>query len=113
MTTSGSSSKVTLISDMQGSVCFVCPQGISILRAAKNAGLELSSGCMQGRCYTCRSTLLSGNVVNSRALSRYAMIDPADLGNGKVLLCSVTPTNDVTVVPDGPWESKGTEPSVI
>ncbi len=108
MTASGRSSKVTLISDSQDSVCFACPPGISILRAAKNAGLELSAGCMQGRCYTCRSTLLKGSVVNSRPLSRYAMIDPANLGNGKVLLCSVTPTNDIIVVPEGPWETQRT-----
>jgi len=77
---------------------------MSILRAAKNAGFELSCGCMQGRCYTCRSVLLEGAVTNSRALSRYATVDPADLGEGRILLCSVTPTADVVVQPEGPWE---------
>ena len=95
---------ITLVSNNQLTVSFRCPPKVSILRAAKNAGLELSAGCMQGRCYTCRSQLLEGNVVNSRALSRYATVDPADLGNSRVLLCSVTPTTDVVVSPEGPWE---------
>lgn len=97
-------SVVTLVSDTQATVIFFCPPKISILRAAKNAGLELSAGCMQGRCYTCRSRLVEGRVANSRSLSRYATIDPADLGNDRILLCSVSPTTDVVVMPEGPWE---------
>jgi ferredoxin len=97
-------SAVTLVSDSQATVIFVCPPKISILRAAKNAGLELSAGCMQGRCYTCRSRLVEGRVVNSRSLSRYATVDPAELGNDRILLCSVSPTTDVVVMPEGPWE---------
>lgn len=83
---------------------------MSILRAAKNAGLELSAGCMQGRCYTCRSLLIEGRVINSRSLSRYATVDPADLGEGRILLCSVTPAADVVVRPEGPWELARTQP---
>jgi ferredoxin len=96
-------SRVTLVSAAQASVSFLCPPRMSILRAAKNAGYELSAGCMQGRCYTCRSQLLSGRVVNTRSLSRYATVDPADLGDSRVLLCAVTPTEDITVRPEGPW----------
>ena len=96
--------RVTLVAATRPSVSFVCPPRMSVLRAAKNAGYALSAGCMQGRCYTCRSQLLSGKVSNSRSLSRYATVDPADLGGSRVLLCSVTPTEDITVRPDGPWE---------
>lgn len=95
--------RVTLVSASQPSVNFMCPPGVSVLRAAKNAGYDLSAGCMQGRCYTCRSQLVSGAVVNSRSLSRYATIDPANLGDSRILLCSVTPTVDITVRPEGPW----------
>ena len=96
--------EVRLSSATQDSANFRCAASMSILRAAKRAGLELSSGCMQGRCYTCRSRLIEGTVRNSRALSRYATIDPAALGDGRVLLCSVSPTSDVVIVPEGPWE---------
>jgi len=96
--------KVTLESTNATAISFQCPPKTSILRAAKNAGLELSAGCMQGRCYTCRARLLDGAVVTSRALSRYATVNPADLGEGRILLCSVTPTQDVVVMPEGPWE---------
>ena len=97
--------RVTLVSHTRATITFTCPPGQSVLRAAKNAGYELSAGCMQGRCYTCRSQLLSGKVRNSRALSRYATVDPADLGDARILLCSVTPCEDITVRPEGPWES--------
>jgi ferredoxin len=96
--------RVTLVSETRPSVSFVCRPRVSVLRAAKNAGFELSAGCMQGRCYTCRSELLSGEVRNSRPLSRYATVDPANLGDSRILLCSVTPTADITVRPEGPWE---------
>jgi len=97
--------RVTPVSDTRAAVTFTCPPQQSVLRAAKNAGYELSAGCMQGRCYTCRSQLLSGKVRNSRALSRYATVKPADLGDSRILLCSVTPTEDITVKPEGPWET--------
>jgi ferredoxin len=95
---------VTLLFAVEEPVNFPCPEKISVLRAAKNAGIELSAGCMQGRCYTCRSRLVTGTVTNSRALSRYATVDPADLGDGRILLCSVTPTSDIQIIPEGPWE---------
>ncbi|MFT4561901.1 MAG: ferredoxin [Gammaproteobacteria bacterium] len=100
--------QVTLLSDSQDQVSFPCPPKISILRAAKNAGFELSAGCMQGRCYTCRSQLVAGRVTNSRALSRNATVDPSDLGENRILLCSVSPTDDVIVKPEGPWERSPT-----
>jgi len=53
---------------------------------------------------TLGTPLLDGAVVTSRALSRYATVNPADLGEGRILLCSVTPTQDVVVMPEGPWE---------
>ena len=98
--------QVTLVSSRCAPASFTCQPKQSILRAAKRAGIELSAGCMQGRCYTCRAKLLSGSVVNSRALSRYATVDPANLGAGNILLCSVTPSEDVVVRPEGPWTER-------
>lgn len=98
--------RVTLISDTQASISFDCPTKRSVLRAAKNAGFELSAGCMQGRCYTCRSRLITGTVTNLRPLSRYATVDPADLGQSRILLCSVTPTGNIVVRPEGPWAGR-------
>ena len=90
---------------------FSCPDNLSVLRAALNAGIELSAGCMQGRCFTCRSHLHGGKVKSTRPLSRYATVDPADLGDNTVLLCAVRPDSDITVEPRGPWriiEEEGT-----
>ncbi len=99
----GNTYTVDLVSRTQAPQRFVCRAGQSILRAAMSAGLELSAGCMQGRCYTCRSRLVDGAVTNARALSRYATVDPADLGDGRVLVCSVTPTTNVVIEPEGEW----------
>ena len=98
--------KITLRSESQQEAVFYCRHKLSVLRAAKNTGIELSAGCMQGRCYTCRATLITGSVTNSRGRSPYATVDPADLGNAQILLCSVTPTSDIIVTPDGPWLSR-------
>ena len=93
---------------------FRCEPGLSVLRAALNAGLELSAGCMQGRCRMCRSALEKGQVISNRPQSKYATIDPADLGDGTVLLCSVSVLSDIEITPGGPWriiESRdGAEP---
>ena len=82
---------------------FECAPKSSILRAAKNAGLELSAGCAQRRGYTCRARLLAGVATNVRSLSCYATVDPGDLVDGRILLCSATPIEDVLVKPDGRW----------
>ena len=84
-------------------VRFDCPENLSIFRGARLAGIEMSAGCMQGRCQICRATLLSGEVKSLRPLSKYATNDPAALPNNAVLPCSVVPCSDVTLSPRGPW----------
>ena len=48
--------------------------------------------------------LLKGSVRSLRPLSRYATIDPANLEDGNVLLCSVTPLEDIDIEPHSKWE---------
>ena len=88
--------KVTLVSDA-GPVEFFCGEKSSVLKSAYAAGYQLICGCLQGRCMTCRVRLIKGSVTSLRPLSRYATIDPANLENGGVLPCSVTPLEDIVI----------------
>ncbi len=88
--------KVTLVS-AEGQADFFCPEKASVLKSAYAAGHQLTCGCQQGRCMTCRVRLIKGSVTSLRPLSRYATIDPANLDNGGVLLCSVTPLEDIVI----------------
>ena len=82
---------------------FSCRQGQSIAKAAQAVGIELTLGCMQSRCMTCRAKLQQGKVKSIRHASRYAALDPADIDGGFVLLCSVTAEQDVVLEPASPW----------
>lgn len=52
---------------------------------------------------TCKAEMIKGQVKSARPLSRYATIDPANMDNNNVLLCSVTPLSDVEFRPRLPW----------
>ena len=95
--------EVTLISNDVPVLRFSCSGKLSIMRAALLAGVELSAGCMQGRCQICRARLCSGTVKSLRPLSKYATVDPAAMPDGMVLPCSIVPCSDVAIAPRGPW----------
>ena len=82
---------------------FNCRSDQSIARAAQAAGYELTVGCMQARCMTCRSIRAAGQVRCIRPLSKHATIDPADIEGGFVLVCSVAPQSDVVLKPASRW----------
>ena len=85
------------------SIEFPCRDNQSIARAAQAAGYELTVGCMQARCMTCRSIRVEGQVKCIRPLSKHATIDPADIEGGYVLVCSVAPQTDVVLRPASRW----------
>ena len=95
--------EVTLISNDVAVLRFSCADKLSIMRGALLAGIELSAGCMQGRCQICRARLYSGTVKSLRPLSKYATVDPAAMPDGSVLPCSIVPRSDVIIAPRGPW----------
>lgn len=94
---------VTLVNNGTGVLNFECPENLSIFRAAARAGIEMSAGCMQGRCQICRGELLSGRVKSTRPISKYATVNPAALPDGYILPCSVSPLCDTILAPRGPW----------
>ncbi|MGR8949903.1 MAG: 2Fe-2S iron-sulfur cluster-binding protein [Gammaproteobacteria bacterium] len=103
---------VILLTQSTPVLSFRCADNQSIFRAARRAGIEMSAGCMQGRCQICRAVLSDGTVKSLRPLSPYATVDPAAMPDNNVLPCSVVPTSDVSIAPRGPWrvieESKST-----
>ncbi|SFJ81297.1 hybrid-cluster NAD(P)-dependent oxidoreductase [Celeribacter neptunius] len=75
-----------------GHVVEVSP-GMTILTAAKEAGLMPMSSCQRGICGTCKSKLLSGEV----DMQHGGGIRKREIDQGKILICCSTPMSDVEV----------------
>jgi ferredoxin-NADP reductase len=70
-----------------------CPENLTVLEAAKRAGIRLPSSCTQGICGTCKSKLVSGTVnMNPAGGIRQREIDA-----GMALLCCSKPTSDLVI----------------
>lgn len=67
----------------------------TILQAALEAGVAYPHGCRSGRCGSCKSRLISGDVELGKH-SPFALTDE-DRAAGLILACRSVPTNDVTV----------------
>lgn len=67
----------------------------TILAAALREGLAYPHGCQRGRCGSCKSRLLQGQV-EMQAHSPFAL-EAAEHQQGLVLACRAVPTSDVTV----------------
>ena len=69
------------------------PENMTVLEAAKRAGMRLPSSCTQGLCGTCKSKKLAGTVdMNHQGGIRQREIDA-----GMVLLCCSRPTSDLVI----------------
>lgn len=65
-------------------VRFDCPQGLTLLDAATQAGWELPHSCRRGHCESCRVSVIEGTV------------EPPAL-HGTTLLCQSRPQSDVRI----------------
>lgn len=70
-----------------------CESPLSILEAARRAGVRLPSSCAKGVCGTCKSKVLSGTFVQDPV----GGIRPREVAAGMALLCSARPTSDLVV----------------
>jgi ferredoxin-NADP reductase len=70
-----------------------CPEDMSILTAAKIAGLRLPSSCTQGMCGTCKSKKLSGTV----EMTHQGGIRQREIDQGMVLICCSKPRSDIVL----------------
>jgi len=82
---------------------FEAAEGRSIVKAARAAGIVLTSGCLQGRCAICRGRLLRGKVGLIRRPSPNAVGSPLERADGCVLFCSVDARSDLVIEPLSPW----------
>lgn len=69
--------------------------GQTILEAALDAGISYPHGCRSGRCGSCKSWLLEGQVELGKH-SPFALTDE-ERGLGQILACRAFPHGDVTV----------------
>lgn len=71
------------------------PEGGTVLDAALRAGAPFPHGCRSGRCGSCKSELLSGEVEMLQH-SPFALTE-AERASGQILACRAVPKTDVTV----------------
>lgn len=70
-----------------------CDPATTVLDAAAEAGLSFPSSCEEGKCGTCKSLLVSGEVEMNHA----GGIRPKEIAAGKFLPCCSTPLTDIVV----------------
>lgn len=70
-------------------------QGVTVLDAALAAGIDYPHGCRSGRCGSCKSRLVSGEVELLQH-SRFALSDE-EKAQGLILACRAIPSTDAVV----------------
>ncbi|MCP1200786.1 hybrid-cluster NAD(P)-dependent oxidoreductase [Notoacmeibacter sp. MSK16QG-6] len=70
-----------------------CPADITVLEAARRAGMRLPFSCAKGLCGTCKSKIASGTV----EMTHSGGIRQREIDKGMALLCCSKPTSDLVV----------------
>ncbi|MCE7026618.1 hybrid-cluster NAD(P)-dependent oxidoreductase [Jiella avicenniae] len=70
-----------------------CPEGMTVLEAARRAGMRLPSSCSKGLCGTCKSKLTSGSV----EMKHGGGIRQREIDAGMALLCCSKPKTDLVI----------------
>jgi CDP-4-dehydro-6-deoxyglucose reductase, E3 len=66
-----------------------------VLAAALAAGIPLPHSCREGRCASCKSRLVSGEIEYPAGAP--PGITPAEIARGEVLLCQARPRSDLSI----------------
>ncbi|WP_244630875.1 hybrid-cluster NAD(P)-dependent oxidoreductase [Aureimonas sp. ME7] len=69
------------------------PADMTVLEAAKRAGMRLPSSCAKGLCGTCKSKKVSGTL----EMAHQGGIRQREIDAGMVLLCCSKPTSDLVI----------------
>ena len=69
------------------------PENMTVLEAAKRAGMRLPSSCTQGLCGTCKSKKVSGTI----EMNHQGGIRQREIDAGMMLLCCSKPTSDLVI----------------
>lgn len=70
-----------------------CPEDVTVLEAARKAGIRLPSSCAKGLCGTCKSKIASGTV----GMTHAGGIRQREIDTGMALLCCSKPTSDLII----------------
>lgn len=70
-----------------------CGPGMTILSAAREAGILPMASCQRGICGTCKSQLVSGET----DMQHGGGIRKREIDQGKILICCTTPMSDIEV----------------
>ncbi len=68
-----------------------CPESVSVLNGFLNQDVQLVHGCKNGRCKSCKATLLEGRIQNE---------DGETIDSGEFLSCSYIPLSDLVIEAD-------------
>lgn len=89
----GAAFKVTLLSPDGEEMLIECPGDMTILEAAEEADVEMSSSCRSGACSACAGMLVEGIVDQSDQ----SYLDDKQVDAGYAMLCVCYPRSDVVV----------------
>ena len=81
------------VSFLKSGKVVACGPGMTVLSAAREAGLRLPSSCQRGFCGTCKTQLVSGTV----DMVHGGGIRQREIDQGKVLICCSRPTSDIEI----------------
>lgn len=70
-----------------------CPENMTILEAARRAGMRLPASCTKGMCGTCKSKKIAGTV----EMNHQGGIRQREIDAGLMLICCSRPRSDVVV----------------
>ncbi|WP_172331492.1 hybrid-cluster NAD(P)-dependent oxidoreductase [Mangrovicoccus sp. HB161399] len=70
-----------------------CSPGMTVLSAAREAGLRPLSSCQRGICGTCKTKLVSGNV----EMNHGGGIRQREIDQGRILACCSHPLTDIEI----------------
>ena len=95
--------KISLLRDGSLSDTFYALPGVSLVNAARNAGIKLTTGCLQGRCAICRAQVLDGTFTVLKHNVKNARGSVTERVDGCVLTCCTSARSDLLLAPLGEW----------
>ena len=95
--------KISLIRDGNLSDTFYALPGVSLVNAASNEGIKLTTGCLQGRCAICRARVLDGIFTVLKHNMKNARGTVSERADGCVLICCISANSDLLLAPLGEW----------